>query len=560
MYALINCFCATLTLSSGMEDAHVSELDFDSDLKLSLFGVFDGHGGPEVAAFSKQHISEVLRSSPEYQALRAATGCGKSSSSSSSTLATGENSTASELEALLGSALQRSFLELDCRMSTPAGIKEMRVVARAEDRRRRENLDTVDLEEAAEAAEACGLSFAQVRALVAAQINARLEAKHASDSDDDEILPTPPPPAAAPHAAYLPPPVPMERSADTTSAASGASTSAGAPSSEANTSSSSSNSNSNSNGASNGTTSDEVKASDDNSALNLPSASSTSSSSDAYAGLRPTLRKGGVGVESGATAVVAVVGHGSVVVANAGDSRAVLCRANGRALDLSVDHKPEDPEELSRIQAAGGSVTNGRVEGNLNLSRAVGDLLYKRNLGVKVQAQMISAFPDIQTVPLEAGDRFLVLCCDGIWNVLSSQEVVDFVSERLNHQPPPSLGTICDDLVTECLAPDTDGDGTGCDNMTAMVVLLPGPDSRAAHDALAACAAAAAEEGYADVVIEDESGTVAVGEARVAAAAAEGQKRPGAPLKDGMDSDNDDDDDLTGPPRIKQRAICQSSL
>jgi len=519
-------------LCSGMEDAHVSELDFDSDLKLSLFGVFDGHGGAEVAAFSKEHISEVLRSAPEYQALRSATGYSKSATSSSSsnstnssTPATGGSATAGELEALLGSALQRSFLELDCRMSTPAGIREMRVAARAEDRRRRENLDTVDLEEAAEAADACGLSFAQVRALVASQINARLEAKHASDSDDDEILQTPRPSPAAAHRATLPPPVPKESSTGASSAASGASASTEAPSSEASSSS-----------------------------------SSSSSSSDAYAELRPTLRKGGVGVESGATAVVAVVGHGSVVVANAGDSRAVLCRAKGRAYDLSVDHKPEDPLELARIHGAGGSVTNGRVEGNLNLSRAVGDLLYKRNLGVKVEAQMISAFPDIQTVQIEAGDRFLVLCCDGIWNVLSSQEVVDFVSERLNLQPPPSLGTICEDLVTECLAPDTDGDGAGCDNMTAMVVLLPGPDSRAAHDALAACAAAAAEEGYADVVIEDESGTVAVGEAsRAAAAAAAGQKRADGPLGDGMDSDNVDDD-LAGPPRIKQRAICQSSL
>ena len=89
---------------------------------------------------------------------------------------------------VLGGALQRSFLELDCRMSTAAGVREMRAVARAEDCRRRENLDTVDLEEeaAAEAADACGLSLAQVRALVASQLRARLETKHAGDSDDEE--------------------------------------------------------------------------------------------------------------------------------------------------------------------------------------------------------------------------------------------------------------------------------------------------------------------------------------------------------------------------------------
>ncbi|VDN42162.1 unnamed protein product [Dibothriocephalus latus] len=64
-------------------------------------------------------------------------------------------------------------------------------------------------------------------------------------------------------------------------------------------------------------------------------------------------------------------------VANAGDSRAVLCRARA-AVDLSTDHKPEDAEEKARIVAAGGTVTaDGRVNDGLNLSRALGDHTYK---------------------------------------------------------------------------------------------------------------------------------------------------------------------------------------
>ena len=59
-------------------------------------------------------------------------------------------------------------------------------------------------------------------------------------------------------------------------------------------------------------------------------------------------------------------------VANAGDSRCVLCRG-GKAHDMSVDHKPEDEIEHSRITKAGGRVTmDGRVNGGLNLSRAIG--------------------------------------------------------------------------------------------------------------------------------------------------------------------------------------------
>ena len=80
---------------------------------------------------------------------------------------------------------------------------------------------------------------------------------------------------------------------------------------------------------------------------------------------------------SGSTAVVAVVTSEYIIVANCGDSRAVLCRG-GRAIPLSCDHKPDRPDELARIEAAGGRVVfvNGaRVEGILAMSRAIGNLL-----------------------------------------------------------------------------------------------------------------------------------------------------------------------------------------
>lgn len=63
-------------------------------------------------------------------------------------------------------------------------------------------------------------------------------------------------------------------------------------------------------------------------------------------------------------------------VANAGDSRCVLAR-NGEAIALSFDHKPDNDEEKKRIEAAGSQILEGRVDGNLNLSRALGDLKYK---------------------------------------------------------------------------------------------------------------------------------------------------------------------------------------
>jgi serine/threonine protein phosphatase PrpC len=74
---------------------------------------------------------------------------------------------------------------------------------------------------------------------------------------------------------------------------------------------------------------------------------------------------------------VALIVEKELFVANAGDSRAVLCRG-GRAIALTEDHKPFQDREMERIRKAGGFVTEqGRVNGNLNLSRSIGDLKYK---------------------------------------------------------------------------------------------------------------------------------------------------------------------------------------
>ncbi|XP_015241975.1 PREDICTED: protein phosphatase 1G [Cyprinodon variegatus] len=179
------------------------------------------------------------------------------------------------------------------------------------------------------------------------------------------------------------------------------------------------------------------------------------------------------GSDSGTTAVVALIRGKQLIVANAGDSRCVVSE-RGKAVDMSYDHKPEDEVELTRIKNAGGKVTmEGRVNGGLNLSRAIGDHFYKRNKTLPPEEQMISAMPDVKVLTLNEDHDFMVIACDGIWNVLSSQEVVDFVSERIKPDKDGktrALSSIVEELLDHCLAPDTSGDGTGCDNMTCMII------------------------------------------------------------------------------------------
>jgi serine/threonine protein phosphatase PrpC len=172
----------------------------------------------------------------------------------------------------------------------------------------------------------------------------------------------------------------------------------------------------------------------------------------------------------------AYVVRATLVVANAGDSRAVLADGDGVAVPLSDDHKPGAPGESARIHAAGGFVSciGGvtRVNGNLSLSRAIGDLQYKQNGALGRHEQVVTAQPDVVVRALAPGDAFLLLACDGVWDVLDRQAAVDVVRERLDAGETAAAAAAA--LLDACLSPDPRATrGAGCDNMTALVVLLP---------------------------------------------------------------------------------------
>lgn len=153
----------------------------------------------------------------------------------------------------------------------------------------------------------------------------------------------------------------------------------------------------------------------------------------------------GPGKASGCTAVVALMSGQDLFVANAGDSRCVVCRG-GKVVEMSFDHKPEDDIEFDRIRKAGGRVTlDGRVNGGLNLSRAIGDHGYKMKKELPAEDQMISALPDIKHLKLEPDDEFMVLACDGIWNYMTNEEVVGFVKQRID-AGKASLAEICEEV------------------------------------------------------------------------------------------------------------------
>ncbi|PUZ65686.1 hypothetical protein GQ55_3G244400 [Panicum hallii var. hallii] len=136
---------------------------------------------------------------------------------------------------------------------------------------------------------------------------------------------------------------------------------------------------------------------------------------------------------AGSTALVAVVGSTSVVVASAGDSRAVLSRG-GVPVPLSVDHKPDRPDELERIQAAGGRVIfwdGARVLGVLAMSRAIGDGYLK---------PFVTAEPEVTVTERTDEDECLILASDGLWDVVTNEMACEVVRACFRSNGPPSPG------------------------------------------------------------------------------------------------------------------------
>lgn len=154
----------------------------------------------------------------------------------------------------------------------------------------------------------------------------------------------------------------------------------------------------------------------------------------------------------GSTALVALL-HGNpklgtplrLILAHVGDSRAVLCRA-GQAVAVSEDHKPDRLDEKKRIERAGGLVLNvrgawriaaptnprsstkasRREYQGLAMTRSLGDLCFKQPTALS------SPEPEVKVMPITDKDSFLILATDGIYNVLSNQDVIDCAGKHWN--------------------------------------------------------------------------------------------------------------------------------
>lgn len=156
-----------------------------------------------------------------------------------------------------------------------------------------------------------------------------------------------------------------------------------------------------------------------------------------------------------------------MIIANAGDCRAVLGK-RGRAIELSKDHKPNCTSERLRIEQLGGAIYDGYLNGQLSVARALGDWHMKSPKG---SACPLTSEPELQQILLTEDDEFLIIGCDGLWDVMSSQCAVSITrKELMTHNDPERCSR---ELVREALKRNT------CDNLTVIVICFsPDPPQR----------------------------------------------------------------------------------
>lgn len=150
----------------------------------------------------------------------------------------------------------------------------------------------------------------------------------------------------------------------------------------------------------------------------------------------------------GTTAITCMISPKKFIWANCGDSRGLLCR-DGKLQYSTTDHKPMNQEERNRIEKAGGTVMMQRVNGSLAVSRALGDFDYKRAPDRGPMDQLVSPEPEMHLMDRSDKDQFLLLACDGVFDVMTNDEIITFVLHHLELQK--DLSKICSDLIDTCL-------------------------------------------------------------------------------------------------------------
>lgn len=172
--------------------------------------------------------------------------------------------------------------------------------------------------------------------------------------------------------------------------------------------------------------------------------------------------------EMGTTANIMLIKNGVIYLANVGDSLSVMYK-NRKAYNLNKEHQLIIPEEKERVLKSGATIVGYRINGMLNLTRAIGDLKFKSNPNLKRHEQSVIAVPEISKIEDIDDIDFIIMGCDGVWDCVKRQMVCEFVDKEIRENPDKNLSDILKVIFDRCVSPVW-GVVLGTDNMSCIII------------------------------------------------------------------------------------------
>ena len=170
----------------------------------------------------------------------------------------------------------------------------------------------------------------------------------------------------------------------------------------------------------------------------------------------------------GTTANIMLIKNNVIYIANVGDSLSVMYK-NKKAYNLNREHQTIIESEKERVLKSGASINGYRINGMLNLTRAIGDLRFKSNKQLTRCEQSVIALPDITRIDNIDDIDFIIMGCDGIWDCVKRQLVCDFMEKEINENPEADLSEILKKIFDKCISPVW-GVILGTDNMSCIII------------------------------------------------------------------------------------------
>ena len=175
-----------------------------------------------------------------------------------------------------------------------------------------------------------------------------------------------------------------------------------------------------------------------------------------------------ISYDMGTTANIMLIKNNVIYIANVGDSLSVMYK-NKKAYNLNREHQTIIETEKDRVLKSGAKIEGYRINGMLNLTRAIGDLRFKSNKKLTRCEQSVIALPDITRIDNIDDIDFIIMGCDGIWDCVKRQVVCDFIEKEINENPEADLSEILKKIFDKCISPVW-GVILGTDNMSCIVI------------------------------------------------------------------------------------------